>query len=214
MNKMNTMSINTMSINTMSINTMSINTMSINTMSINTMNFETTYLNVEENKNNLKNLIIQSVINKRNNVQEEQLIDLSGVDLSDIDFSNVDLYKVNFTGSKLAHCNFSGADLTETRFIGANLSNTNFDGANLSNTQFRWANLSGAVFTNTIFSIEEYILDDPIIEPIYGRFTGYNINTAVNNTNVNYTNENNDILKKRINMSECFRMKRKRKCMV
>jgi hypothetical protein len=181
------------------------------------MNFETTHLNDEEHKNNLKNIIIQSVINKRNNVQEEkgQVIDLSGVDLSNIDFSNVDLYKVNFTGSKLTNCNFSGADLTETIFIGANLSNTNFDGANLTNTKFRWANLSGAVFTNTIFSIEEYILDDssiiePIITSIYGRLTGYYINT---NENTNNETINNDILKKRINMSEYFRMKRKRKCL-
>jgi len=192
------------------------------------MNFETTHLNDEEHKNNLKNIIIQSVINKRNNVQEEkgQVIDLSGVDLSNIDFSNVDLYKVNFTGSKLTNCNFSGADLTETIFIGANLSNTNFDGANLTNTNFRWANLSGAVFTNTIFSIEEYILDnssiidsriiEPIITSIYGRSTGYYINANENtNTNTNTINEtiNNDILKKRINMSELFRMKRKRKCL-
>ena len=166
-------------------------------------------MSFEEIKDIHKKNIIEWVTNERNIAEyvRQRFLDLSGVNLSGIDFSNIDLYRVNFTGANLSNCIFSTADLTETIFIGSNLSNANFDGANLTDTKFACANLSGAVFTNTTFTIEVHINDYDIDTPIYthiGRFTGH-----YNNTNVN--NANNEILKKRINMSELSRMKRKRK---
>lgn len=176
-------------------------------------------MSFEEIKDIHKKNIIEWVTNERNIAEyvidlsgndfveyvRQRFLDLSGVNLSGIDFSNIDLYRVNFTSANLSNCIFSNADLTETIFIGSNLSNANFDGANLTDTKFACANLSGTVFTNTIFSIEEHMNEYDI--PIYthiGRAIGYYINTNVNNVN-------NEILKKRINMSELSRMKRKRK---
>jgi hypothetical protein len=166
-------------------------------------------MSFEEIKDIHKKNIIEWVTNERNIAEYvidlsgndfaeyaiQRFLDLSGVNLSGIDFSNIDLYRVNFTSANLSNCIFSNADLTETKFIGSNLSNANFDGANLTDTKF----------TNTTFSIEEHINEYDI--PIYshiGRAIGHYINTNANNVN-------NEILKKRINMSELFRMKRKRK---
>jgi uncharacterized protein YjbI with pentapeptide repeats len=176
-------------------------------------------MSFEEIKDIHKKNIIEWVTNERNIAEyvidlsgndfaeygRQRILELSGVNLSGIDFSNIDLYRVNFTGANLSNCIFSNADLTETKFIGSNLSNANFDGAKLTDTKFSRANLSGAVFTNTTFTIEAHIDEYDI--PIYthiARFSGY-----YNNTNVN--NVNNEILKKRINMSELSRLKRKRK---
>lgn len=178
-------------------------------------------MSFEEIKDIHKKNIIEWVTNERNNAEyvidlsgndfveyvRQRFLDLSGVNLSGINFSNIDLYRVNFTGANLSNCIFSNANLTETKFIGSNLFNANFDGANLTDTKFSRANLSGAVFTNTIFTIEVHIDEYDIDIPIYthmGRFTGHYINTNANNVN-------NEILKKRINMSEFSRMKRKRK---
>ena len=69
----------------------------------------------------------------------EEIIILSGVNLSGADLEGADLSGVNLEGANLRYANLSGADLR-----GANLRYANLRGADLRGADLRYANLSGA----------------------------------------------------------------------
>lgn len=89
------------------------------------------------------------------------MIDLTGVDLSNLDLRHVDfsgawLESANFTGSNLSYANFAGAVLAHANFTGAvairaNFTAANLGAANLERAVFDQSDLSHAILMRTRF---------------------------------------------------------------
>ncbi len=88
---------------------------------------------------------------------DDGVINLKGVNLSDVDLKRADLSGADLSNAKLdgvdlTHANVSmsvliEADLTNANLIRADLSNADLTDANLSSANLKRANLSGAILT-------------------------------------------------------------------
>jgi len=71
----------------------------------------------------------------------EEIIILSGVNLSGADLEGANLSGVNLEGANLSSVNLKGANLEGANLSGVNLSGVNLEGANLSSVNLKGANL-------------------------------------------------------------------------
>jgi uncharacterized protein YjbI with pentapeptide repeats len=85
-----------------------------------------------------------SVLNRREIVKEDKVIDLSRVNLKKADLSNANLDKANLSGANLKEANLREANLFGANLSGADLRTANLSGANLKEANLREANLFGA----------------------------------------------------------------------
>jgi uncharacterized protein YjbI with pentapeptide repeats len=92
--------------------------------------------------------------------QDQERLDLTGVNLSGANLSGVDLSEVNLSEASLSGADLSEAKLYAACLTGANLSHANLSGAVLNGALFTLADLSGASLSSADLRSPGFLLSD------------------------------------------------------
>ena len=96
--------------------------------------------------------IIESIIDKTNELRERVTWNLSYSHLSESMLDSLDLKSGVFNYSNLVNSDFHNSDLSGSTFKSSDLKNTNFQNANLSKSSFKSCELSGCNFDGAILN--------------------------------------------------------------